>query len=292
VLKRVITAIVLLMVIVALAILSTSGVWTVVSIFLTTVIAYEYGQLIGFRRTALGLYVVSVAIILSVALLHLNFFTAVWSKNAFGWEFGFVLLGYWAVFVPYILKNRLPVFSGLRGAILGWLMLFTFGAAVAALFAHKTTLGWASLKEIDFTIFYLIILVWVADSAAYFIGKTFGRHKLAVSLSPGKSIEGVIGGVIAVLVFSALYFFFFHEKFLLPGNGINFFLFILLSIPLSLLSVIGDLLESYLKRTAGVKDSGGLLPGHGGFYDRMDAQVAVLTLYPLYHAVLGLIGGT
>ena len=228
---------------------------------------------------------------MTIFLLHFKFFPTTWPRSVVDWGAGSVLLIYWALLVPYILKNRLQIYYGLTGAVLGYLMFVNLGITVAALFAHKTSIGLTSLKEINFVILYLIILVWVADSAAYFVGKIFGQHKLALSLSPGKSVEGVIGGVLTVMVYSALYFAFLHQYLSLQAKVMSLFFFVLLSIPLSLLSVIGDLLESYLKRTAGVKDSGRLFPGHGGVYDRMDAQVAVLTLYPLYQAVLGLIGG-
>ena len=108
--ERVITAIVLLMVIVALAALSTPGAWMMVSIMLTTAIAYEYGQLIGFRRITLILYIVSTAVILTIFLLHFKFFPTTWPRSVVDWGAGSVLLIYWALLVPYILKNRLQIY--------------------------------------------------------------------------------------------------------------------------------------------------------------------------------------
>jgi phosphatidate cytidylyltransferase len=124
-------------------------------------------------------------------------------------------------------------------------------------------------------------IVWVADIGAYFAGKTFGRHKLAPHISPGKTWEGVAGGVTAVLVLSLV------GLLLVPDSGDAVFssrLVVQLGWPLSagillalaLLSVAGDLYESLLKRHAGVKDSGAILPGHGGVLDRIDALIPTM----------------
>lgn len=124
--------------------------------------------------------------------------------------------------------------------------------------------------------------VWIADSAAYFAGKRFGRHKLAPLVSPGKTWEGVAGALLAVTVYgAALCYLFDMSAWLLPGLWC-----------LTVLSIVGDLFESLLKRQAGLKDSGSLLPGHGGMLDRIDGLTSTLPLvvfymyFPLYYAVL------
>jgi phosphatidate cytidylyltransferase len=107
----------------------------------------------------------------------------------------------------------------------------------------------------------------VADTAAYFTGRAFGKHKLAPSISPGKTWEGAVGGAVAVAVYALL----------LPApEGIGKLQLIVAALALSVLSVLGDLFESWIKRRAGVKDSSQLLPGHGGILDRIDSQLAVL----------------
>lgn len=121
----------------------------------------------------------------------------------------------------------------------------------------------------------LLALIWVADIGAYFAGKAFGKHKLAPRVSPGKSWEGAVAGVLAAIVWIAVsgqwpgsFAAALIQKWTLAG-ALSFTAF------LAALSIIGDLFESLLKRRAGRKDSSSLLPGHGGVYDRIDALLPV-----------------
>jgi len=121
-------------------------------------------------------------------------------------------------------------------------------------------------------------LVWVADSAAYFTGRKFGKTKLAPSISPGKTWEGVIGALLGVALYVTLVVLF-------GGMGVvgtKILPILMLASWLWVgLAVIGDLFESAIKRLAGVKDSGALLPGHGGLLDRIDALTSTLPLAAL-----------
>lgn len=119
----------------------------------------------------------------------------------------------------------------------------------------------------------IMMIAWVADTGAYFVGKSYGKRKLAPQISPGKSIEGALGGFTVVIIYlislKAL-----HLVDYLPTYGTAFkFAFILTAI-----SIVGDLFESWLKRVAKVKDSGTILPGHGGVFDRIDSLIAVLAI--------------
>ena len=121
--------------------------------------------------------------------------------------------------------------------------------------------------------------MWAADVGAYFAGKAFGKRKLAPNLSPGKTVEGLVGGLVLVVVVSiaCVWLAQYQENyFSWLQEHIGWFGMLLVAIAGSLLSVIGDLFESQLKRLAGVKDSSQLLPGHGGFLDRLDALLPVL----------------
>lgn len=179
-------------------------------------------------------------------------------------------------------------------AALGWLFLF------AAQVRYRTTqpplrpfwqrrltgllilpLFWLAMVEVhaapdgEWLLLFGILVVVVADSLAYFAGRAFGRHKLAPMISPGKSIEGVVGGLVGVAVLAAigavLPIFAATSSWLLAGWCVL----------VALASVGGDLEESRLKREAGVKDSGRVLPGHGGVLDRLDGQFAALPLWAL-----------
>ena len=113
--------------------------------------------------------------------------------------------------------------------------------------------------------------VILADVGGYVVGKLFGRHKLAPTISPGKTWEGLFGGVLFQLVFIGLL------KIALPDADL--LMLVLLIIPVGLISVVGDLFESMVKRQRGVKDSSSLLPGHGGILDRLDGVMAAMPLF-------------
>lgn len=119
----------------------------------------------------------------------------------------------------------------------------------------------------------VLVLIWIADSAAYFVGSTWGRHKLAPAISPGKTWEGAAGGLIGALVYAIILGFFIQAVAWAP--------FLAAAAALFMISIVGDLFESAVKRQAGVKDSGRMLPGHGGLLDRIDSTTAVLPLAAL-----------
>lgn len=113
-------------------------------------------------------------------------------------------------------------------------------------------------------VFFLLLVVWLGDSGAYYVGKKFGRHKLSPHISPKKTVEGLAGGITASVITAIVVHFTFFPKFPLVHA-------IIAGVILSFAGVVGDLAESMWKRSADVKDSGTLLPGHGGFLDRFDS---------------------
>jgi len=128
---------------------------------------------------------------------------------------------------------------------------------------------------------YILVLVWANDIGAYFAGTFCGKTLLAPAISPKKTWEGVFGGLVLGLMVIIC------GGFLLNIHGIRWFLWIALNIVISLWSVIGDLFESMLKRLAQVKDSGSLLPGHGGIFDRIDSLTAAVPLFVLAVIICG-----
>ena len=122
---------------------------------------------------------------------------------------------------------------------------------------------------------YLFTLVWTADSGAYFTGKAFGKHKLIPDVSPNKTIEGLVGGLALTAIVIAAVAYYRHL------TGLHLAGFVMLSMVTVLASVLGDLFESLLKRQANIKDSGTLLPGHGGVLDRIDSILAAAPIFAL-----------
>lgn len=178
---------------------------------------------------------------------------------------------FWLCVVPLWLKRHWGVQRSLTGGLTGVLVIFPAWLALAQL----RQLGGGQLLAV-------MAIVWVADSAAYFFGRTLGRHKLAPNISPGKTWEGAIGGVSAVILFG----FAFSSR-LPDALASNYGLLVGVLLVLATISIVGDLFESLLKRKAGLKDSGNLLPGHGGVLDRIDSLTSTLPLVALLRFGMG-----
>jgi phosphatidate cytidylyltransferase len=173
-------------------------------------------------------------------------------------ESGWFLLAaaFWILVAPLWLWRGVAPGHKRILALAGVVVLLPAGLALAALPAAH--------------VLAVLVLTWIADTAAYFVGVRFGRHKLAPSISPGKSWEGAAGGLAAALLYAA------GMAWALEGVQRPYLL--AAAFVLALLSVVGDLFESAAKRQAGVKDSGAILPGHGGILDRIDSATATLPL--------------
>jgi phosphatidate cytidylyltransferase len=127
----------------------------------------------------------------------------------------------------------------------------------------------------------VLLITWTADIGAYFVGKKYGKYKLAPQISPGKSIEGAIGGILAVCLLGICFYNYntsLNDFFSMLGSKYSVFALLLVSVCLAVMSILGDLFESQLKRLSGMKDSSNLLPGHGGILDRLDAVLPVLPI--------------
>jgi phosphatidate cytidylyltransferase len=127
----------------------------------------------------------------------------------------------------------------------------------------------------EFLIFFVVLVTWAADTGAYYVGTAFGRHKLAPVISPNKTVEGLFGGVALAVIAAVI-----AEVWFLPGFSIVDCL--ATGLILSVAGVLGDLTESAMKRSAGLKDSGWLLPAHGGMLDRLDSLLFTAPAFYYY----------
>ena len=126
-----------------------------------------------------------------------------------------------------------------------------------------------------------LMMIWMADTGAYFAGRKFGRHKLSPRISPNKTVEGLIGGAVAAMVFGLIFA-------MIAGASTAQLPWVALTALITVIaSVVGDLFESLLKRHAGAKDSSDLIPGHGGILDRVDSVLAALPVFAICKASLG-----
>jgi phosphatidate cytidylyltransferase len=154
-------------------------------------------------------------------------------------------------------------------ALCGWVLIIPTGFALIQL----RTLG-------PWVLLCVLTVIFLSDSAAYFAGRVFGRHKLAPAISPGKTWEGVVGALLAVSVYAAWLMVGLpqHNSVLMRAAQVSGWAFLPWVLLIVVLGIEGDLFESWIKRCAGAKDSGHLLPGHGGVLDRIDALTAALPL--------------
>ncbi len=165
--------------------------------------------------------------------------------------------------------------SGPGRLISGFFVLLPTWIAPLWLHGHQPQ-GWR-------LVLFMMVLVWTADSGAYFVGRPWGKTKIAPHISPGKSLEGVLGGLAAVVLVA-----WFSGVWIWQFSSDKLWTWVMLAAVVALVSVVGDLVESRFKRAAGVKDSGHLLPGHGGVLDRIDAFTAAVPFFVIGWLTLGL----
>jgi phosphatidate cytidylyltransferase len=276
--QRVITAIVLLAILLPALFYKTPEPFCAIALLLIAAGAWEWGRLnalgqgisVGLAAVCVGLCALAWYVGLLAKPLPL-----LWTVAGAAW----VLVGGWLLRVGVAGWPRVPKVVRLVG---GLIALLTAWLAVAQ----------ARVAGIDFLL-SVLLLVWVADIFAYFAGRTLGgrfsKGKLAPSISPGKSWEGVWGGMAGVVVLALAWVWLGRTG---MGGGLwadstlysrladrhGIAIMLLAVIFLAAMSVVGDLVESLIKRSAGVKDSSGLLPGHGGVLDRVDALLPALPL--------------
>ncbi len=263
--QRVITAVILVALLLAALFLLPQAGWILLVTALALVAAYEWAQLSGFNKAFMLTYLLSVLLIIS--------FGTGWildDMDTFFFTLGAFLLSafFWSFVAPLWLMFGFKVHQRILMALVGWLVIIPTALAMMVL-------------PRPFELLALMATVWVSDIAAYFAGRAFGRHKLAPSISPGKTWEGVAGALVATLIYAEGLQ---RMGFSLGAQGYSLKVTLLLLV-IACFGILGDLFESWIKRCAGVKDSGSVLPGHGGVLDRIDALTSAL---PIAALVFGL----
>jgi phosphatidate cytidylyltransferase len=267
--QRVITALVLAIIFIVALFGLPAGYF---SFFVGTIVligAWEWACLAGFpARWQRALYALFILVVLLVASFYLGFEGEA-SPNLDADAIRELLIAgciWWAI--ALLLVQGYPSSALLWGhKILRLLMglLVLIPTWVALVYVRQQEAG-------AWLVLLLMLIVAMADSGGYFAGKRFGKHKLASAVSPGKTWEGFAGGFIANCVLALI---------LSLTLELSLLLMLVIVVPTSLVSVLGDLLESMLKRHAGIKDSGTILPGHGGILDRVDGVTAAAPVFAL-----------
>ena len=209
--------------------------------------------------------------------LNLLFCLSAWIKIDMGPTIFLVVL--LAVVIQIIRQSSTTAFLSIATIVFGTMYIgWAFGSHLIRL--RQLTMAKATGQVGVYLIFFLLAVVWLGDTGAYTFGKLFGKHKLIPSISPGKTVEGSIGGLLSGMLGGIV------VKLLWLDGVLGWMHFIILAIILGVVGQIGDLSESLLKRNAGVKDAGNLIPGHGGFFDRCDSLVLAAPVLYYYFVYL------
>jgi len=269
--QRILTALVLVPLVVA-GVLGL-GTWALGGVFAIVILlgGWEWAALTGLTRIPMRISYLAVLGLLMLVAASLI-------PAGAPWLLGLALAG-WLLAAGWVLAYQRA--AGVRPSAPGAWPLRFIGIAVLLP-------PWIALVAVHgrgehgpWLVLFLLVLIWTADSGAYFAGRRWGRRKLASHVSPGKSWEGVAGGLVLGGVFA-----------IVAGAGFGYtgpsqVGFVLLGLATVIVSVLGDLFESLIKRYGDVKDSGGLLPGHGGVLDRIDSLTAAAPFFAVGLAWLG-----
>jgi phosphatidate cytidylyltransferase len=257
--QRILTAIPLAVFVFWMIFFQPTSVFSYFIFFVILIAGYEWARLSGVANAA-------IRIIYAIVITAITWGLHKYASDYLAWVIYFSVL--WWLAVTYYLTSAKPkaANSNLKLDKLFIAFIVLPAAALAMQKIHGFTQGAAWL-------FYALSLVWVADIGAYFSGKNFGKNKLAPAISPGKTKEGLYGAVLATSLYTLAASYYF--EFSLTQSA----LLILLSVILTFVSVSGDLYISLLKREIGLKDTGHILPGHGGILDRIDSVLAAMPVF-------------
>lgn len=267
---RVITAVALMPLVLGMLFFAPRWLWALFALLIGLLAAWEWSRLTRLEPVLQRAYVafsgsVGVLLVSLYLVSPLRLYPAV--AQALLW----IAAAFWIAGVPLWLAKRLQPAPWVV-AIAGVLVIWPFWVALVDL---RDRSKWVLLAA--------AVIVWIADIAAYFAGRAFGKRKLAPAISPNKSWEGVYGAIAGVMAYALALLFWS------TGGAFSawWIVFIASCALLTAVSVLGDLFESWMKRGAGVKDSSNLLPGHGGILDRIDALTSTLPVAALLVSLKG-----
>lgn len=258
--QRIMTAIVAVVLLLAVLFVAPIGLARAVIAMVFLAAAWEWSGFLGVSGSALRATYVALFAALLLTLYFILPDAAVY--GAVAWT----TVAWWSAALVWIFFYPTPI-----PAVVRWL------CGLLVLLPAYTAIDWL-YQQSSALLLGLLIIVWLADIGAYFAGRAFGRVKLAPSISPGKTWEGVLGGLIAVVVAAGL-------TALLQRYALS--VLVPFALAIALISIVGDLTVSMFKRSADVKDSGSLFPGHGGVLDRIDSVCAAAPLFAVGMAAMG-----
>ena len=265
---RVISAVILLLIFLT-SYLSKNPTYFLSLVFLASgILFYELAKILKLKSLALYVYwILSLSpIILFFFLISLNTFfldEPITNLNSFLITFSsllsFISLFFWFGLAPIDIIYK-KISSNVKFKIFyGYFLISPMVIVTANVFTQNKIL-----------LLVPFIMIWVSDIGAYFIGKKFGKNKLAKNISPGKTIEGALGGFVCNIACASILVYFF---------AVSFYTMLLFATIITTLSIFGDIYQSFLKRQANLKDSGSIIPGHGGLFDRLDSFCPTLPIF-------------
>ena len=283
--KRIMTSLILAPAIIAAIFYLPLNYFAALFLFVMAIGAWEWGPLMGFTSKTKRISFVLATSILISAFWYLHPVESLWQQGEVHPTAIFIMwlaVGWWTISAA--LTFLYPKYSAfwsshrsIRG-VFGWLTLVPCWLAFVILRTYEYSIEPYHGAQL---IMFLFLMVWSADIGAYFVGKAIGKHKLLPNVSPGKTLEGFLGGVF----FACLFVFILGLT--MGWETKQFMLVLPLTALITTISVLGDLNESMFKRQAGIKDSGSILPGHGGVLDRIDSLTATAPIFVLCFAMSG-----
>ncbi|QIW09362.1 phosphatidate cytidylyltransferase [Francisella sp. LA112445] len=250
--ERIITGVVLVAVVFCFLLYASEYLFGV-GVFLVAILsAYEWLKLAKVEQDSMLKYLI---VFVVAAFVVSQFFIYL--------QYIFPIFWLYAIFrLSQYEREKISTISSKEMLVLG---LFTIAPFAACLYVlHSNNVAW---------IFMFILVVAAADSGAYFTGKAIGKHKMLPRLSPNKTIEGLLGGMLCAIIVAIVFLMY------MGLTPLEYVYMVLISALVAVLSVVGDVFESMMKRIAGVKDSGNILPGHGGVLDRLDGYMPTLPIF-------------